>query len=105
MSPKLFRWVLEDVLEELVLEWEAKGRGNEINGQRVDLLCRADDTWVFPASADALEDMLGAICRLTAKRAGLELRPAKCTWARVQRHDGQHAGLGATLAHHIRSTM
>lgn len=45
------------------------------------------------------------VCKLAAKEVDLELRPARCTSARVQRFEGQHKCLDAMLARRTLSAV
>lgn len=48
----------------------------------------ADDLEVFATDVDSMEAMAASIQALAHNFIGFALRPEKCKWAKVRRHDG-----------------
>lgn len=86
-SPMIFRWLLDDVLEELSPKWEAEERGIVLDGRRIFMMYWADDTWVFGATGADLEAMARDVRPVAGRRAGIIFRLHECTWSHVQRQE------------------
>lgn len=89
-SPMLFRWVLQDCLEPLHLEWTQNGRGMGLDSRTLTHVPWADDTWLLDAERAGLESMLREVANRADLETGLLLRWEKCAVAEVLHRDTRH---------------
>ena len=80
-SPMLFRWCLQDALQDCRAEWAVCGYGVPIDGRRVTHLVWADDTWLVATSQEVLAAMYTSLQDAAWRKVGLRLRPEKCSVA------------------------
>lgn len=91
----------EDVCSEVKSLWERLGYGVVIQGYRLTVLVAwTGGTWMIAKSIHEFEEAMMADLRETAqRRADLELRIARCTWAPLQRQDQDQPEPRATHNH------
>lgn len=67
-----------------------------VQGNRLTLLARADDTWIIAKTASELERMVSDLRAVAFRRAGLGMMIPNYTWTRVQRQDQDEPSLRVT---------
>lgn len=87
LSPLVFRWCMEDLADEARRQWTEEGPGLKLDTTIFQLLGWADDLYVLP-HVDAMESKVASIQTFAQLLIGLRLRPEKCKWGKVRRHDG-----------------
>lgn len=87
VSVMRFRWLLEDVFEELTPKWDAEGSGVALDSRRVFKICKADDMRVFAAASDDVEAMVRDVRESADRQAGMTFRRPNCKWCRLQRRE------------------